>query len=41
MGAHKSDSDRLVQHGFFEPLGIKYEICKEKNHPFYEVIKLP
>ncbi len=25
MVAHKSDSDRLVEHHFFEPLGIKYK----------------
>ena len=38
MEAHESDSDQLVQHGFFEALGIK---CKEKIHLFYDVFKVP
>ncbi len=38
MVAHKSDSDRLVQHGFFEPLGLKLKDCEEKIHLFYGVI---
>ena len=41
MGAHKYDSDRLVKHGFFEPLGLKWKDCEEKIHLFYGVIKLP
>ncbi len=32
--AHKSDRDRLVQHGFFEPLGPKWKSCAEKNPSF-------
>ncbi len=38
MVAHKADSDRLVQHGFFEPLGLKWKDCEEKSHLFYGVI---
>ncbi len=40
MGAHKTDSNRLVQHGFFEPLGPKRKYCEEKIHLFYRMIKV-
>ena len=40
MGAHKIDSNRLVQHGFFEPLGSKWKYSEEKIHPFYRIIKV-
>ncbi len=38
--AHKSDSDRLVQHHFFEPLGIKLKDSEEKIHLFYDVLNI-
>ncbi len=41
MGAHKTDSSRLVQHGFFESLGTKWKYSEEKIHLFYRIIKLP
>ncbi len=41
MGAHKTDSNRLVQHGFSEPLGIKWKYSEEKPYHFYRMIKLP
>ncbi len=37
MVAHKFDSDRLVQHAFFEPLDLKWKSCEEKIHLFYDV----
>ncbi len=40
MVAHKSDSDRLVQHHFFEPLGIKQKGSEEKIHLFYDVLNI-
>ncbi len=36
MVAHKSDSDQLVQHHFFEPLGIKSKDSDEKIHLFLQ-----
>ncbi len=39
MGAHKSDSNRLV-HVFFEPLGPKWKYSEEKIHLFYRIIKV-
>ncbi len=41
MEAHKTDSSRLVQHGFSEPLGSKWSYSEEKTHLFYRMIKLP
>ncbi len=41
MGAHKTDSSRLVQHGFSKPLGTKLKYSEEKIHLFYRMIKLP
>ncbi len=41
MGAHKTDSTGLVQHGFSEPLGTKWNYSEEKIHPFYRMISLP
>ncbi len=38
MGAHKTDCSRLVQHGFFEPLGPKRKYSEEKIHLFYRII---
>ncbi len=40
MGAHKTDSNRLVQQGFFEPLGPKIKYSEEKIHLFYRIIKV-
>ena len=40
MGAHKTDSYRLVQHGCFEPLGPKWKYSEEKIHFFYRMIKV-
>ncbi len=40
MGAHKTDSNQLVQHGFFEPLGPKWKYSEEKIHLFYRIIKV-
>ncbi len=39
MVAHKSDSDRLVQHCFFEPSGTKEKRGEEKIHLFEDVFK--
>ncbi len=41
MGARKTDSSQLVQHGFFKPLGIKWKYSEAKIHLFYRIIKLP
>ncbi len=41
MVAHKTDSNRLVQHGFSEHLGTKWKYSEEKIHLFYRMIKLP
>ncbi len=40
MGAHKTDSNRLLQHGFFEPLGPKSKYSEEKIHLSYRIIKV-
>ncbi len=40
MGAQKTDGNRLVQHGFFEPLGPKWKYSEEKIHLFYRIIKV-
>ncbi len=40
MGAHKTDSNRLVQHHFSEPLGSKWKYSEEKIHLFYRMIKV-
>ncbi len=40
MVAHKSDSDRLVQHHFFKPLVFKEKGSEEKIHLFYDVLKI-
>ncbi len=41
MVAHISDSNRSVQHSFFEPLGTKDKDSEEKIHLFYDVFLLP
>ncbi len=41
MGATKYDSDRLVQHHFFESLDIILKCYEEKIHLFKDTIKLP
>ncbi len=38
MGVHKTDSNQLVQHDFFEPLGPKWKFSEEKIHLFYRMI---
>ena len=38
--SHKSDSDRLVQHHFFEYIGTKLISPEEKIHLFNEVFKV-
>ena len=40
MGAPRSDSNRFVQHHFFETLAIIKECSGEKVHLFYDTIKL-
>ncbi len=40
MGAHKTDSNRSVQHYFFEPLWSKWKYSEEKIHLFYRIIKV-
>ncbi len=39
MGAHTTDSNRLVQDGFFEPLGPKWKYSEEKIHFFTSLLK--
>ncbi len=40
MGAHKTDNNRLLQHGFCEPLGPKRKYSEEKIHLFHCMIKV-
>ena len=40
MGANKTDSNRLVQYGFFLSLGRKWKYSDEKIHLFYLIIKV-
>ncbi len=40
MGAHKSESYRLVQHGFSKPLVPKWKYSEEKIYLCYRMIKV-
>ena len=35
-GTHKTDSNRSVQHGYFEPLGAKGKYSEEKIHLLHD-----